>query len=230
MTGIIALCILVAASYTVVIAGGIAFELTGVDREMARFQALSCFTGTGYTTRASERIVEHRQRRRIATVLIVLGYANAASVIATLMQSVDVSSVQQSLMHLVAAVVCGAATWYLMRRHRERLMDWIRAQLTRRLLGQHVAVEVLFRAGPGLGVARVSVPEGCAIAGIPLADLHLPSRGLSVLLFEDESHVYHPPTGDSALDEGAHVLVWGHLDEIEAAFRPGSPDGAVTVA
>src|SRR4030043_906617 len=53
--------------------GSIALEATGMERAKARFQALSALTGTGFTTREAESIVNHPRRRRIATWLIFLG-------------------------------------------------------------------------------------------------------------------------------------------------------------
>jgi len=52
-------------AFVIVRIGAIAFELTGLERSLARFQALSCFSGTGFTTRESELIVSSPQRRRI---------------------------------------------------------------------------------------------------------------------------------------------------------------------
>jgi hypothetical protein len=50
---------------------------------VARFQALSAFSGTGFTTREAERIVNHPRRRKIVIYLIMLGNAGIVSVIAT---------------------------------------------------------------------------------------------------------------------------------------------------
>jgi hypothetical protein len=65
----------------------VALELTRLEKSKARFQALSAFTGTGFTTRESEMIVAHPQRRKIITILMVLGNAGIISVIATLVLS-----------------------------------------------------------------------------------------------------------------------------------------------
>ena len=46
-------------SFLVVRAAAIAFMLTGLDRHKAIFQALSAFTGTGFTTREAERVTSH---------------------------------------------------------------------------------------------------------------------------------------------------------------------------
>jgi Trk-type K+ transport system membrane component len=67
--------------------GSIAFQLTGMEPRMAMFQALSAFTNTGFTTSAAENVVKNRQRRIIATVLIVLGYIGIVGIIVTLIRS-----------------------------------------------------------------------------------------------------------------------------------------------
>ena len=51
----------------------IALKLTGLDIHTARFQALSAITGTGFTSRETESLMKHRQRRRVIMVLMVLG-------------------------------------------------------------------------------------------------------------------------------------------------------------
>ncbi|MDI6886556.1 MAG: hypothetical protein QMD22_09525, partial [archaeon] len=46
-------------SFLVVRAAAIALMMTGMDEKRARFQALSAFTGTGFTTREAESVVNH---------------------------------------------------------------------------------------------------------------------------------------------------------------------------
>ncbi len=75
--------IIVIASFIIVRIGAIAFQLTGLEWSLAKFQSLSCFSGTGFTTREAELVTGHPQRRRIATVLIVLGNAGFITMIAT---------------------------------------------------------------------------------------------------------------------------------------------------
>ena len=70
-------------SFIVVRVGAIAFQLTGLEWSLAKFQALSCFTGTGFTTREAELITGNPQRRRIASVLMVLGNAGLVTLILT---------------------------------------------------------------------------------------------------------------------------------------------------
>lgn len=45
-------------SFLIVRAAAIALMMTGMDRKRAVFQALSAFSGTGFTTKEAESIVE----------------------------------------------------------------------------------------------------------------------------------------------------------------------------
>ncbi len=76
-------------AFIIVRIGAIAFQLTGLEWSLAKFQALSCFTATGFTTKEAELITATRQRRRIASVLIVLGHAGFVTMIATFANSLN---------------------------------------------------------------------------------------------------------------------------------------------
>ena len=72
--------------------GSIAFQFTGMEPKMAMFQSLSAFTNTGFTTSAAESVVQHRTRRVIASVLIIIGYIGIVGVIVTLIRAFAVES------------------------------------------------------------------------------------------------------------------------------------------
>lgn len=86
------LLVIVMIILAVVKLGSIAFQLTGMEPKMAMFQSLSAFTNTGFTTRAAEDVVQHRKRRVIASVLIVMGYIGIVGVIVTLVRSFAVEA------------------------------------------------------------------------------------------------------------------------------------------
>jgi Trk-type K+ transport system membrane component len=81
MTPVIVLLVTIAISFVMVRVGAVAFELTGIPWDQAKFQALSAFTNSGFTTRESEEITRHPVRRRIASILIVLGNAGLVAVV-----------------------------------------------------------------------------------------------------------------------------------------------------
>ena len=94
MTGIYLLIpsvIVMFISFLVVRGATIALIMTGMDSRRAGFQALSAFTGTGFTTREAELVVNHPQRRRIVSWLMILGNAGIVTVIVTSTASIITS-------------------------------------------------------------------------------------------------------------------------------------------
>jgi hypothetical protein len=116
MGAAISIFVLLSVSIFVVRIAAVAMRLTGLDDASARFQALSAFTGTGFTTNESEMIVNYPVRRRIVSVVMIIGNMGLVGVFATIVASVvqtdgDVSAVMQQLVWLAAGI---ALLWFLM--------------------------------------------------------------------------------------------------------------------
>ncbi|MCM3611151.1 TrkA C-terminal domain-containing protein [Planococcus sp. MERTA32b] len=77
------------ALYAVIIAlvieiGVILFHMTGLEKEIARYQVISMLTGTRFTTQESALIIDHPIRRRISSGLILFGYFSLAVIISSI--------------------------------------------------------------------------------------------------------------------------------------------------
>ncbi len=112
-----ALSILILLSFSVFVMriAAVALRLTGMTESSARFQSLSAFSGTGFTTSEAEMIVNYPLRRRIISGLMVIGNLGLVSVFATLVSSLvraggDVDAVAQQLGWLAAGM---ALLWFL---------------------------------------------------------------------------------------------------------------------
>ncbi|QHJ71371.1 TrkA C-terminal domain-containing protein [Planococcus halotolerans] len=64
--------------------GVLLFRMTGLNREVARYQVISMLTGTGFTTQESALIIDHPIRRRISSGLILFGYFSLAVIISSI--------------------------------------------------------------------------------------------------------------------------------------------------
>ncbi|MDG1498867.1 MAG: hypothetical protein P8N31_01650 [Planctomycetota bacterium] len=78
------LLLIIMLSLLVVRAGAVALTMTGLSLDAARFQSLSAFSGVGFTTSESEAIVGHAARRRIISLLMLLGNAGLFSALGAL--------------------------------------------------------------------------------------------------------------------------------------------------
>jgi len=70
-------------SFLIVRAAAVALMMSGMDSKRALFQALSAFSGTGFTTKEAEFVMNHPTRRRVITWLMILGNAGIVTVIVT---------------------------------------------------------------------------------------------------------------------------------------------------
>jgi hypothetical protein len=106
---IISLLVIVILSVLITRIATIALTHTGLSKEAARFQARSAFSGAGFTTSESERVVNHPVRRRIILVLMLLGNAGIvtaiSSLILTFVRTPSSSSLTFKIFFLVLGLV-----------------------------------------------------------------------------------------------------------------------------
>jgi len=107
MAAVVSLLLVVALSMLVIRIGAVAFTMTGLSEEISKFQALSAFSGAGFTTDEAETTVKTPARRRIVALLIRLGSAGVVTSIATLLLSFIGAgeATSQRLLALVLGVV-----------------------------------------------------------------------------------------------------------------------------
>ena len=87
MISIVSLLVVLTLSILVTRIATVALTHTGLSRESAKFQARSAFTGVGFTTNESEKVVNHPLRRRILLALMLLGNAGVVTAVSSLILS-----------------------------------------------------------------------------------------------------------------------------------------------
>jgi len=220
-----------AVSFIVVRIGAIAFQLTGLEWELAKFQALSCFSGTGFTTREAELVVSNPQRRRVATILIVLGNAGLVTMVATFANSLrpqtagtriplpffkDVPSYLLHWISLVIIIILIFATYKIFTHTRllQKLTELLRKQLIRQELIKPVTFEELLMSTGGYGVSRITICGGSPIHNKTLTESRLRSYDITVLaVIRNERTIPNPPA-DMKLISGDELICFGKLENI----------------
>jgi len=225
--------IVLVVSFTIVRIGAIAFQLTGLDWSLAKFQALSCFTGTGFTTREAELVTGNAQRRRIASVLMVLGNAGLVLMIATVAQSLRpeehiwaslsqrflpfeippdlVPWVNLGLFIVSVYLIYCALTW-------PRVSEWIthflRKRIIKREIFKRVTVEELLVATGGYGVSRVAVLAGSPVIDKDLVESGLRSHDITVLAIVREGQTVANPPAKMKILRNDELICFGKLGNI----------------
>jgi len=212
--------VVIVVSFLIVRVGAVALRMTGLDRNTANFQALSAFTRAGFTTRESELVVGHPQRRSIVSWLIILGNAGIVAVIVTGTSSLALIT-DYRLAIAVGIVIVGLYIVYRLFRRAGFTGRWdnlIENRLLRAKGFKKSAVEQLLRLAAGHGVARVTVTRKSPLAGAALQDVEFPTKDISILGLERGAKLMSSPTPDKQIQEGDALIVFGRLSTIEQFF------------
>lgn len=110
MLALISLFVILFIVFIIITVGSVALELTGLSSELANFQAISAFSGAGFTTAESETISTDQNRRNLIKTLIVLGNIGLTTSMATLILTFvgqDTTGAVQKLIILIPGLTLG---------------------------------------------------------------------------------------------------------------------------
>jgi hypothetical protein len=213
--GILLIAILV--SFIIVRIGGFALQLTGIEPDVARFQALSAFSGTGFTTREAERVVGNKTRRRIVTILIILGNAGTVTVIATLVASFTQVSGYMWFFIRLAIIVGGIFGLYqlIMRGSvGRRIPAWLQKPVMNRILREAPTVEEIFHVEKDWAISLVMIKGNSKSIGQSVADIT--AEGDMEILSIDRTDTYLTrPNGEEKIMEGDRLLVYANRKSVK---------------
>jgi hypothetical protein len=198
----------------------IALMLTGMDRRKARFEALSAFFGVGFTTRNSEEIVRHPQRRRIISIIIVLGNAGIIAVIASLVGTFAKASLVTVPIGVIVAAGIIFVLWRVAVRQgwTDRFEKWIEERLLKeKVFKEQRLIEVVEVDGDYV-IGKALARPGCDYVDQKLGDLKLSDKGLLVLAINRKGRIIRPPKASNYIREGDILTVFGKRKQIERTF------------
>jgi len=224
-------------AFVVVRIGAIAFQLTGLEWSAAKFQAISCFTSTGFTTKEAEHITGHPQRRRIASTLMVLGHAGLVTMIATLVNSLraqevveqtllkpilhfDAPPILVQLIHLLIIIVGVYVIYKFFTNARiaRKLTEMLRRRVIKRQTLKSISHEELLVATGGYGVATVRIRQDHPILGKSLSESGLRKEDINVLAIVRASETMPNPRADVKIVSGDELICFGKLEHIREEF------------
>jgi hypothetical protein len=214
------LIVFIATSYLIVIIGGIALEMTGMERSKARFQALSAFSGTGFTTREAELVVNHPRRRKIIRYLMILGNAGIVSVIATFILSLNKVGIVRPSLNLIII----AASLYVLYRvasHHEfaqNLTVKIKEILREKLHFDKIHIEEILMQTDGYGIASILIGTDSKVKDTTIGNAGLKENDLIALSIERDTEVISLPKEDTVLNVGDLLICYGKLENIKSVF------------
>jgi len=217
MAAIISLLVVVALSLLITRIATVALTLTGLSREVARFQARSAFSGVGFTTKESEQVVHHPVRRRIVLLLILLGNAGVVSVLASLILSFSDLTGSQWLPRVAALLGGLAALWLiaaskLVDRWLSRLIGWALRRWTHLDVRDYAA---LLNLSGEYRVAELQAKPEDWLSNRRLSELKLRDEGILVLGIHKSDGTYiGAPRGHTEIHPGDTLVLYGRSSVI----------------
>lgn len=225
--------IVITVSFIIVRIGAIAFQLTGLEWSLAKFQSLSCFTGTGFTTREAELITGNKQRRRIASILMVLGNAGLVMMIATFANTLRPQqalrerlgepllpfTIPPRLVPLVNLTIIAVAVYVIYRlftnpKFSKKLTSFLRKKVIRKEIFRPASFEELMLATGGYGVSKVDILAGSPVLNKTLAESELRKHDVTVLAITREEKTIPNPSANMKLLLGDELICFGKLENI----------------
>jgi hypothetical protein len=216
-------------SIVVVRIGAVAFNLTGLEWSTAKFQALSCFSGTGFTTREAELVTASPRRRRIATYLIIIGHAGLVAMIATFANSLRPNIYLNkfsipflrpvlppqllpwiNLLTIVIAVYL-VSKFFTGTKLAKRTTEALRAHLIRKEIVEPVSFEEMLLAPGGYGVSHIEIDKDSPVLGQTLVEAELRKSDILVLTIERENQIIPNPSPSTRITLGDKLMCFGKL-------------------
>lgn len=226
MLAVVSLLIVLALSLLIVRIGSVALQMTGLSQDVASFQALSAFSGAGFTTAESESVVTHALRRKIVALLIRLGSAGVVTSVSTLVLSfVDTDT---ALTHRLLVLLAGLVALLALARSTafNRLVErWIR-----RALQKHTTLDLhdyahLLHLREDYQITELAVAPDSWLASKPLEELHLAAEGIVVLgVLRQDGQYVGAPTRSLSLAPGDSILVYGHREHLQELAQRSATD------
>jgi K+/H+ antiporter YhaU regulatory subunit KhtT len=213
MLAILSLLLALSISLLVTRIATIALTYTGMSRESARFQARSAFTGTGFTTSESEKIVTHPVRRRIILLLMLFGNVGVAAVLASLVLTF-VGEETGTLLSLKFILFLSCVFAHLAISS-SRWVDRRLSKMIEHALSRYSHLEIrdyasLLHLAGEYKVSELYVNSGDWLCNRTLKQLNLRDEGLLVLGIERNSGEFiGTPNGNTKVEEGDNVIIYG---------------------
>ena len=198
--------------------GSIGLEATGMERTKARFQSLSALTGSGFTTREAESVVNHPHRRFIVSWLMFIGNAGLILFIVALILYVQSNLSSMALVRISIMIGIFVAfilfIWLgVMDKLSTRMVGWFHRKGY--LKSDLPTGEILHHLGDYV-VSRLLVDEKAKASGYTLKDTGIGGRDITILAIERGNTVLPLPDPETKLLSGDYILCYGKMAEMNS--------------
>ena len=223
MIAAITLFLVVSLSALITKIATIALVHTGLSTDSAKFQSRSAYTGVGFSTTESEKIMDHPVRRKIIFNLMIIGNAGIVTVMSSLILTfVLPETLASKLYGLIIVVVGMVIIWFAIN---SKWIDKALSNIINSMLKRYTDLEIqdyaaILHLKDDFKISEKLISERDWMAGKTLKQLNLREEGLIVLGIDRDGVDYMgSPNGNAIILVKDVITVYGKAAVIKSIFE-----------
>ena len=207
----------------------IILKLTGLSYDVAYFQARSAFTGTGFTTKESELLVNHPVRRKVVLTLMLVRNVGFVTLVSSLVVSFFNTS-GTGILYNFLYLGGGLIIIFLISRFKpiDRLLQFLVEAALKRFTRIYIYdYESLLNLSGEYSVIQYEVGKESWLADACLQELKLTDEGILILgIKRTDGYYIGTPQSETIIYSGDHVILYGkEMNLLEIRDRCKGVDG-----
>lgn len=213
MIAAVSLFVIITLSALVTKVAAIALMHTGLSTDVAKFQARSAYTGSGYTSGETENLMNHPVRRKIIYMLMLIGNAGIITTLSSLMLAFILPKSTESLVFsMIFIVVALTALWLTIK---SPLVDRWLSKAIDRALKKYTNIDVkdyaaILHLSGEYQISELKVKKDSWLTDKNLEELDLKKEGINVLGIKKTNGEYiGSPSGNDVIEENDVITMYG---------------------
>ncbi len=223
MIAAVTLFLIVTLSALITRIAAIALEHTGLSTESSRFQARSAYTGAGFTTTESEKIMGHPIRRKIIFNLMLIGNAGIVTVMSTLILTFVLPQTLSSKLYGLLIIVVGMLLlWWAIK---SNVVDRWLSKIINKMLLKYTDIEVqdyaaVLHLKDNYKISEKKLDGNDWMCHKTLEQLSLSEEGIIILGVDRKDEGYFgSPSGNFELLPDDMITIYGKADGIRSVYE-----------
>jgi hypothetical protein len=191
--------------------------ISGLDKKIARFQAISMLTATGFTTKESELILRHPIRRNIGMFLILFGVFSLAVLISSISKIMEQNFRIPQMVMITTGMLLILVT--VKNKPVMKLLSRKFHQHLRQEFELHeLPIEEVLYTGEEDMVSKISIFAESRAVDQPVVEMFNPDDDFLLLFVQRGSEKIRHQCMKLTLQEGDILFVYGSKTSIEGKF------------
>jgi hypothetical protein len=192
--------------------------ITGLESDVARFQAVSMLTATGFTTKESELIARHPIRRKVSIFLIIFGVFSLAVLIASITK---VLTENFRVPQLILITSFFAILFLLIKNKtiNQKLKGKFVKDLKEEFALDELPVQEILYTSEEDFFTGVEITKDSSYVNNKFPKIIHPEEDVMLLFVRRGEHKIRQPQQDYIIQEGDVLFLYGSKADIESKFR-----------